>query len=56
MGVIGGRLEVWRDGCWGTVCHYNFGEVNARIACLDMGLEPFYNGYWNTVDVFGPAF
>jgi hypothetical protein len=51
--MVVGRLEVWRDGCWGTVCDNHFGERNARIACHDMGMEPIMGGYYFTADIFG---
>jgi len=32
-----GRLEVYRNGVWGTVCDDYFGNVDARVACYTLG-------------------
>ena len=32
-----GRLEVFRDGRWGTVCRTNFDVPNVRVACNSLG-------------------
>ena len=32
-----GRLEVYHDGRWGTVCDDSFSYVAARVACNSLG-------------------
>jgi len=32
-----GRLEVKRDGVWGTVCDDGFNDAAARVACVELG-------------------
>ena len=32
-----GRLEVYHNEMWGTVCSYNFADVDARTACMSLG-------------------
>ena len=33
-----GRLEVYHDGQWGTVCDDQFNDINALVACQSLGL------------------
>jgi len=32
-----GRLEVYHDGVWGTVCGDDFNDAAARVACNSLG-------------------
>lgn len=41
---VGGRLEVLKDGVWGTVCARNFDRDAVYVACRHLGL-PTYGSY-----------
>ncbi|XP_067660684.1 uncharacterized protein [Haliotis asinina] len=46
-----GRLQVFHDETWGTVCDDNFGNVDARVACRALGMDSKYAVPWD----FGPG-
>jgi len=33
-----GRLEIYHSGQWGTVCSHGFDNLDARVACRNLGL------------------
>ena len=36
-GTVFGRLDVWTNSAWGSVCENDFGLTDAAVACREMG-------------------
>ena len=37
-----GRLEIYLDGHWGTICSIGFGAEEATLACNQLGYRTFF--------------
>lgn len=45
-----GRLEIYHQGKWGTICSDKFGYREAKVACLMMGYTKPVHYYGSTND------
>ena len=43
--LTAGRLEVYYNGQWGTVCDDQFGAAEANVACRQLGFSAGYLDY-----------
>ena len=36
-----GRVEILQDGKWGMICRVDFNDIDAKVACRELGLRYF---------------
>ena len=49
--IHSGRLEVYWNGEWGTVCDDGFGQMEADMACVELGYKSAL--FYDNVDRIG---
>ena len=49
--LTAGRLEVYHNGQWGTVCNTAFYSVEATVACRQLGFSSYID--YETVGSYG---
>lgn len=47
-----GRLEIFHNNAWGTVCSDNFDTLDAATVCKIMGYETRYITFYFIIDSF----
>ncbi|XP_072013340.1 scavenger receptor cysteine-rich domain-containing protein DMBT1-like [Amphiura filiformis] len=50
---LSGRLEIYHDGRWGTVCDDYFESTEGRVACIQLGFSDLGEVIYD--DIFGTA-
>ncbi|XP_019856293.1 PREDICTED: neurotrypsin-like [Amphimedon queenslandica] len=50
-----GRLEVYCNGQWGTVCEDTFTEIDARVACRQLGYSTVQSFEGSGNHLYGPS-
>ena len=47
--AVSGRLEICYNKAWGTVCNNAWGSDDSRVACRQLGFQPYGENALNPI-------
>lgn len=46
--AVSGRLEICYNNVWGTICNNVWGNGDSRVACRQLGFQPYGEEYFKS--------